>query len=125
MKILIFIFAALAVSGCVSRSPLMDDAADKSAQIRPVVAVSERPATPPEPARITTAPRFGEMAFEAEKVAMKVGCYRSGSASLMAKRPGIEFYRVGCETGNQILVKCEMRQCRIADMPVTKRAEGP
>jgi hypothetical protein len=122
---MVFAFSALVLSGCASRSPLLDDAANKPASARPVMIASE-PAVPAnKQARVATPRRFGEMAFEAEKAAREAGCYRSESASLMAKRPGIEFYRVGCETGNQVLVKCEMRQCRMAEMPIYKKAEEP
>jgi hypothetical protein len=125
LKIMVFAFSALVLSGCASRSPLISDATDKPAVARPVAIASEPAVPSKKPARIATPRRSGEMAFEAEKAAREAGCYRSESASLMAKRPGVEFYRVGCDAGNQVLVKCEMRQCRMAEMPLYKKAEEP
>jgi hypothetical protein len=112
MKKLILACMALAIAGC---APLMNGTEDKAVAVAATPAVDAVKTPLKETARNAPPPRSGEMAFAAEKVAKEAGCYRSESATLMAKRTGIEFYRVGCDNGRQVLVKCELRQCRIAN----------
>jgi hypothetical protein len=78
-------------------------------------AITAAKPTPNEAAPKAPAPRQGELSFAAEKVAQQAGCFRSDSATVMAQRTGIQFYRVPCDNGRQVLVRCELRQCRIAD----------
>ncbi len=86
----------------------------------------EAPASHSKPAENIYDPKFpvynpsahvknGDMAYVVEKRAKAGGCELSENASLMATRPGIQFYRVPCGDGRSILYKCELRQCRMAD----------
>jgi hypothetical protein len=59
--------------------------------------------------------KAGDMAYTVEKLAKASGCVVEEGASLLAKRPGIQFYRVPCADGQQVLYKCELRQCRVAE----------
>lgn len=59
--------------------------------------------------------KAGDMAYAVEKLAMGSGCQLYDNASLVAKRPGIQFYRVPCADGRQVLYRCELRQCREAE----------
>lgn len=81
---------------------------------------TEKPAdnvfAPKAPLYTQLAPgKTGDMAYAVEKLAKGSGCELYDHASLMAKRPGIQFYRVPCADGRQILYRCEIRQCREAD----------
>lgn len=62
-----------------------------------------------------SAGKAGEMTYAVEKLAQASGCQLYDHAELMARRPGIQFYRVPCADGRQMLYKCEMRQCRLAE----------
>jgi hypothetical protein len=46
-------------------------------------------------------------------MARQDACRAAEPSTLMNSRPGVQFYRVRCEDGRQILFKCEMRQCFI------------
>ena len=59
--------------------------------------------------------QVGDMGYTVEKLAKARGCTLSESAALMSKRPGLQFYRAACADGSQILYKCELRQCAVAD----------
>jgi hypothetical protein len=100
----------LILAGCAGRERLPDDAVSSS--VPATVANSFQPEAPANPNRLF--PREGgDMGFVVEKIARRAGCYPTETASRLAKRPGIQFYRVGCANGTQILLKCEMRQCHI------------
>lgn len=55
----------------------------------------------------------GELSYQVEKMARQDACRAAEPSTLMNSRPGVQFYRVRCEDGRQILFKCEMRQCFI------------
>lgn len=59
--------------------------------------------------------KAGEMAYVVERLAKQRGCELYDNAQLMSKRPGIQFYRVPCTDGSQILYRCEMRHCSVAE----------
>jgi hypothetical protein len=72
------------------------------------------PKIPKQPKRFNQPTvRTGELGFIVERIASRDACHADGPAQLMAKRPGVEFYRVGCSDARQVLVKCESRQCFI------------
>jgi hypothetical protein len=103
--LLLCLLAAL-VSGCAS---LEEPAVDKSK-------TAENIFDPKFPIYTQLAPgKTGDMAYAVERLAKASGCELQDNASLMTKRPGIQFYRVPCADGHSILYKCEMRQCRVAD----------
>lgn len=71
---------------------------------------------PKVPAYVVPSPgKTGDMVYTVEKLAKASGCVVNEGASLLAKRPGIQFYRVPCADGQQVLYKCELRQCRVAE----------
>lgn len=59
--------------------------------------------------------KAGDMAYVVERLAKQGGCELYENAQLMAKRPGVQFYRVPCADGRQILYRCEIRRCEAAD----------
>jgi hypothetical protein len=59
--------------------------------------------------------KTGDMSYVVERLAKQGGCELYENAQLMAKRPGVQFYRVPCTDGHQILYRCEMRRCDVAD----------
>lgn len=98
---------AVAVCGCASLEK------DKEGEVGAANGNVYVPKTP-----IFTQPspgRAGDMAYVVERLAKADGCELSDNANLMAKRPGIQFYRVECADGRQILYRCEMRQCKTAE----------
>lgn len=107
----VFACLTLLTACCAPQAPLTTGSSPVMAA--PVITTA-KPA-PAEAARSTPAPHQGEMSFAAEKVAKEAGCFRSDSATVMAQRTGIQFYRVPCDSGRQVLVRCELRQCRLAD----------
>jgi hypothetical protein len=106
----LILLTALLSACCAPQAPLTNQTTAVM-----TTAVEAVKAPPQEVAHKTPAPRQGEMSFAAEKVAKEAGCYRSDSATVMAQRTGIQFYRVPCDNGRQLLVRCELRQCRVAD----------
>jgi hypothetical protein len=64
---------------------------------------------------LSSSGKTGDMAYVVEKLAKASGCEVNEGASLLARRPGIQFYRVPCADGQQVLYKCELRQCKIAE----------
>ncbi|MBB5198473.1 hypothetical protein [Glaciimonas immobilis] len=77
------------------------------------VAVAISPGQPTIPG--TVVEKGGESSATAERLARQASCVPLGTAVLIGKMPGVENYRVDCEDGQQALVKCEMRQCRVLE----------
>lgn len=69
--------------------------------------------TVPRQAVRNASDKGGELSFQVEKMARQDACRAAEPSTLMNSRPGVQFYRVRCEDGRQILFKCEMRQCFI------------
>lgn len=64
-------------------------------------------------ATTTPTPQYGELSGSVERIARQNGCAPAQSATLIGKTTGIETYQVTCESGQQALFKCELRQCRM------------
>ncbi|PUA17298.1 hypothetical protein [Glaciimonas sp. PCH181] len=65
------------------------------------------------PASNTPSKPYGEMSASVERLARQSGCDPTESATLIGKTTGIETYQASCKNGQQVLFKCEMRQCRM------------
>jgi hypothetical protein len=114
MHKMVFAFLPLLAACCAPpQAPLTTGGGPIAPATAPAVPVAE--AAPQDTPRSYPPARTGEMSFAAEKVAKEAGCYRTDSATVVAQRTGIQFYRVPCDSGRQMLVRCELRQCRIAD----------
>lgn len=105
-KCLMMILVAGALSACASHSEI---ATEKNKAVENVY----DPKSPLYTQR--SAAKAGEMTYVVEKLAQASGCQLYDHAELMARRPGIQFYRVPCANGSQVLYKCEMRQCRLVE----------
>ena len=61
----------------------------------------------------TKPPKVPAMSFEVEKLARSHGCTGSKSADLLTEPGVIETYRVRCDGGGEVIIKCEYRNCRV------------
>jgi hypothetical protein len=69
---------------------------------------TEVPAPPP----ITHA-LVGEDSFNAAQLARAQACAATPQPALVAQGPGFEHYRVGCDSGDALAIRCEFGQCRV------------
>lgn len=53
------------------------------------------------------------MSFEVEKLARAQGCNAPKGAELLTEPGSVETYRVRCNGGGELIVKCEFRNCRV------------
>ena len=67
-----------------------------------------RPAMPP-----TALPKSGVDSYTAERVARQSGCNSTALATLVAKGPGYENYSMQCTSGDMMMLRCEMGNCRV------------
>ncbi|MDM0034435.1 hypothetical protein QTI33_20030 [Variovorax sp. J22P271] len=66
----------------------------------------------PVPASSAATRPTGRDTFTAEKLAKSRSCAATPMATLVAKGPGFEDYRVACTNGPEMAIHCEFGQCR-------------
>lgn len=100
----------LSVAGCAALPGML--AGERPAADAAPLAVAAAPA-PAEP-QIQTIPfQAGVSSMTVEKLAQKYGCSgRKGAARITDQGP-VEVYRMACDDERVLLVKCELRQCKM------------
>jgi len=68
---------------------------------------------PADPGSAQKPPPIPAMSFEVEKLARAQGCAGSRRAELLTEQGAVETFRVRCDGGGELIVKCEFRNCRV------------
>lgn len=71
-----------------------------------------KPTRPLANARADMAPRRGQEAFQVEAFARQSACHTSPVAQMTDSGPGFEAYRVDCEKGDALVLRCEFGSCQ-------------